>query len=135
MRPMIAIIGVALAGLAACSAGSGGGGNGAAAPAAQFEAAAVTGSQTQGDDLIKMNVATGAAWFHCCGSANGNFQPIREDQAPPAGDYHLVRWDQVDARGDVNWNVYRFDRSTGRTWVFQSSDRGPFWMDVNTSTK
>ena len=135
MRPLIIVSGVACMGLAACSVeNNGSGANNAAAPAAQFEAVAISGSQSQGDDLIKMNTATGQAWLHCCGSRNNNFTNVRDDAPPPAGDYHLIRWDQVDARGDVNWNVYRFDRKTGHTWIFESSDKGGYsWMDVNTT--
>lgn len=127
MRRLIAVSGLVGLGLSACSP---------PAPPPSFEAVAVSGSQSQGDDFVKMNTATGEAWFHCCGSANGSFAPVRDDQAPPPGDYHLVRWNQVDERGEVNWNVYRFDRKTGHTWVLLSSDKGgESWMDVNSSGK
>jgi hypothetical protein len=105
-----------------------------AAPSGEWEAAAIPGSRNVSDDIIKLNVATGASWIHCCGSNNNSYFVIKDGTpAPPAGDYHLITWSEAAPNGDVNWNAYRFDRKTGRTWVIENSNGAYTWMEVNTT--
>lgn len=116
-----------LAGLAACTPV----GTPPAAPVEQhFEAIAVPGSYKVSDDLIKLNTGTGDAWIHCCGTNNNTFVHVKDDKAPPAGDYHLIHWAQTAPNGDVSFNVYRFDSRTGHAWVFQSQENGGVWIDI-----
>lgn len=99
----------------------------------EWEAVAVTGSRNVSDDILKINVATGAAWIHCCGSNNNSYWVIKDTAQLPAGDYHLVSWSHVSTNGDVNWNAYRFDRKTGHTWVIESENGSYSWLEVNTT--
>lgn len=118
-----------LAGLAGCSPFGA-----PATPAVEqhFEAITVAGSYRVPDDILKINTATGDAWIHCCGTNNNNFSHIKDAQALPAGDYHLLQWSQIGLNGDVSYNVYRFDKATGHTWVYKPTDNNTdYWIDLN----
>lgn len=121
---------VAVAGLAACS-----GAHPTAGEAQHsFEAAVIPGSGGVGDDLIKMDSTTGAAWIHCCGSRNTNFMAIKDASPLPPGDYRLVTWSNPGSDGSVSWNAYRFDTRTGHAWVISGSDTSGYeWQDVNVT--
>jgi hypothetical protein len=107
---------------------------GAPAASGQWEAAVISGSQAVSDEIIKIDVGSGAAWIHCCGSRNTNYFVIKDTSPPPPGDYHLITWSQVSPKGDVNWNVYRFDRKTGHTWSIEAPQPSTYyWSDVNTT--
>ena len=99
----------------------------------QYDAAAIPGSRTNDDLFIKLNRVSGEGWIHFGGGKNDRFQQIGEKMAPGAGDYRLVTWSTVDPSGAVYYNVYRFDRRSGHSWLLKSpSQDGNYWYDVNT---
>jgi hypothetical protein len=133
MKPTLLAVLPLLAALAACQPVIPQPPASAAAPSGEWEAATISGSRNESDDIIKVNVATGAAWIHCCGSNNSNYFIVKDSSPPPAGDYHLVTWSQVAPNGDVNWNAYRFDRKTGHTWVIETANGAYFWSGIDTT--
>jgi hypothetical protein len=96
-----------------------------------FEIAVVTGTNTANDNVLKVNVDTGATWLHCCTTKNADFTSIGDDPVLPAGDYHLHTWSSFTSDGVVTWNAYRGDNRSGRTWVLVYNNNAYHWQELN----
>ena len=122
--------GLLLAGLCSCSLNSPAPG----ASSQRYDAVVIQGSQTSGDQFIKINKFTGETWIHTSGSKNNKFYLIADKIAPPPGEYRIVSWSQAESDGTVYWDIYRFDARNGHTWLLRMLSEGVYnWYDINTA--
>jgi hypothetical protein len=127
MRTLCIVFSIASVVLAACTPAAQQ--TNATAPPGHFDSVTISGSNTVGDVFLKVNSATGATSFYCC--QNFNFTAIADPVAPPPGDYHLKAWYVIAGDGSVTWVAYRFDQSTGHTWVLMHERGGQYqWQAI-----
>jgi hypothetical protein len=103
--------------------------NATAAPPGHFDSAVISGSFNVGDVFLKVNSDTGAASYYCC--SNYNFNVISDPAPLPAGKYSVKAWYVINGDNSVTWAAYRFEETTGHTWILQHEHGGQYqWQAI-----
>jgi hypothetical protein len=99
-----------------------------------YQAIVLPGSSAQADSILKIEIATGKTWVHCCSTNNMIYYSVSDAAPPPPGDYHILGWAHFDANGSRTWEAYRFDDKTGRSWALLGGAGVPpnyRWIEIN----
>ncbi len=121
MKALSTVAVAATVGLAACT-------QHAASGPGRWEATIIPATANSNEVVMEVNATTGATFLMCCGDTA--LSAISDQTGVPAGDYHLKEWGVADTSGNLHWNVYRIDASTGRMWVCSVGNAPHHWVEL-----
>lgn len=95
---------------------------------AHYEAVAVEGTPTYPSGLFRINIATGQTFT---ATSATQFAPVVDSAPIPAGEYHLLRTQDITPDGKVFWTLSRIDVVSGRTWIAVGGGGAPLsWSEL-----